>query len=36
MIIYNKTFMKTDDLGYFNKIKKYSKVQDHNTKQLEI
>lgn len=35
--IYNsKIFIKKKDLAYFNKIKKYSKIYDHNIKQLEV
>ncbi len=33
---YGKIFVKTEDLAYFNKIKKYSKVWDHGTQLLEV
>lgn len=31
MIAYSKTFIKTEDLANFNKIKKYNKIWNHNT-----
>ena len=31
-----KTFVKTVDLAYFSRLKKYSKVWDHGTQLLEV
>lgn len=36
VITYSKTFIKTEDLAYISKIKKHSKVWDHDTQLLEV
>lgn len=36
ILTYGKTFVKTADLAYFNKFKKYSKVWDHETQMLKV
>lgn len=36
LIIYKKTFIKTEDLASFNKIKKYSKIWDYETPLLKV
>lgn len=36
MIMHGKTFIKTKDLAYFSKIKKHSKIWDHDTQLLKV
>lgn len=36
MTTYGKTFIKTENLVYFNEIKKHNTVWDHSTQLLDI